>query len=213
MKTGADRRRRAGSRARGAAGRARPPRDARADERVGVVEPGDARPRSSSSESSAARLEARRRAPPSSRRTRRPCAPSAPRGRSSARAGSSPRARRARSVGLKPTIAAAGGGDPDRAARVGAERRVGEPGRERGRRAAARAAGDPARERRVRDRPVVRVHGRDPVRELVQVRLADVRVAGGLEPRHGLGGLARARGRRRRSSRTSWSARPCRTGP
>ena len=78
---------------------------------------------------------------------RRPSAPSARRGRGSARAGSSRRAGRARSVGLKPTIAAARGRDPDRPAGVRAERCVGEPGGERGRRPAARPAGDPARAR------------------------------------------------------------------
>ena len=49
--------------------------------------------------------------------------------------------------------------------------------------AAARAAGEPAGRARVRHRPVVRVLRRDPVGELVQVRLADVHVAGLLEQR------------------------------
>ena len=52
---------------------------------------------------------------------------------------------------------AARGRDADRAAGVGPERRVGEPERERRRRAAARPAGGPAGRRRVRHRPVVEV--------------------------------------------------------
>ena len=105
---------------------------------------------------------------------------------------------------------AAGRRDPDRAARVGAERGVGEAGGERGRRASARPAGHPAGKRRVRHGSVVGVRRGDPVRELVQVRLSDVRVAGGLEPAHRLGRLRRARARRRRSSRTWSSTPPCR---
>ena len=56
---------------------------------------------------------------------------------------------------------------------------------------AARAAREPAGRDRVRNGAEVRVLGRDPVGELVQVRLADVRVAGALEPRDGLGGCVR----------------------
>ena len=88
---------------------------------------------------------------------------------------------------LVPDDAAARGGDPDRAGGVRAERRVGEPCRQRRRGASARAAGDAAREARVRDVSEVRVLGGRPVRELVQVRLADVHVARILEPQHGGG--------------------------
>ena len=81
---------------------------------------------------------------------------------------------------------AARGRDPDRAAGVRAERVLGEPRRDRGRRASARPSGHAPRIPRVRHRPEVRVDGRDPVRELVQVRLADVRIARRLESRHRL---------------------------
>src|SRR5207244_9041979 len=51
--------------------------------------------------------------------------------------------------GLEADDPAAGGGNAERAAGVGAKRRVGEARRERGRRAAARAARDPAGRERV----------------------------------------------------------------
>ena len=92
---------------------------------------------------------------------------------------------------LEADDAAACGGDPDRAAGVGAERRVGEPGRERGRRAPARAARDATRGGGVGHGAEVRVLGGRAVGELVQVRLADVRVARLFEQPHG------GRGRRR----------------
>ena len=114
---------------------------------------------------------------------------------------------------LEADDAAAGGGDPDRAARVGAERRLGETGRDRRRRAAARAARGAAGRGRVRDGAVVEVLRGDPVGELVQVRLADVGVAGLLEAGDGDRGLGRARGRRTPPTRTSSGCRPCRTGP
>ena len=85
---------------------------------------------------------------------------------------------------LVPDDAAAGGGDPDRAGGVGAERCVREPGGDRGRRAAARAARDAAGEAWVGHVAEVRVLGGRAVRELVQIRLADVRVAGLLEQPH-----------------------------
>ena len=66
----------------------------------------------------------------------------------------------------------------DRAAGVGSERSVGEARCERRRGAAGRAAGDSAGSEGVRDGAEVCVLRRDPVGELVQVRLADVRVAG-----------------------------------
>jgi len=87
--------------------------------------------------------------------------------------------------------ATAGRGDPDRPAGVGAERRVGQAGRERRGRAAARAAGDPSRRGGVRHRSEVRVLRGRAERELVQVGLADVCVAGRLQPPHRLGRLAR----------------------
>ena len=100
--------------------------------------------------------------------------------------------------------AAVGGGDADRAAGVAPERRVGETGCERGRRAAARAARDASGRDGIRDPAEVRIHRRDSVRELVQVRLADVRVARRLEAayalrrraRHVIGEDRRAVGRR-----------------
>ena len=85
---------------------------------------------------------------------------------------------------LVPDDAAAGCWDPNRAGRVGAECRVGEAGRDGGRRAPARPARDAARETRVRHVAEVRVLGGRPVRELVQVRLADVRVTRVLEQPH-----------------------------
>ena len=81
------------------------------------------------------------------------------------------------------------------------------------RRTPARAAGDPPFAQRVRDGSEVRVLRRDPVGELVQVGLPDVRVAGGLEQADGLGGLRRdVVGEQRRAVRRRQSLR-CRTGP
>ena len=90
-------------------------------------------------------------------------------------------------AGLEADDPAAGGGDPDRAARVGSERCVREPGGECGGRAAAGAAGRPSGRDRVGNRAEVRVLGGDAVGELVQVRLADVHVAGALEAHDRLG--------------------------
>ncbi len=87
---------------------------------------------------------------------------------------------------LEADDAAAGGRDPDRAARVGSEGRVGEPRRERRRRAAAGAARDPVAPERIRDGAEVRVDRRDPVGELVQVGFADVDPARRLGAAHGL---------------------------
>ena len=92
---------------------------------------------------------------------------------------------------LEARDAAAGGRYPDRAARVGAEAELGQPGGQRRGGAAARAARDPSWRERVRDRAEVRVLGGRPVRELVQVGLPHVDVAGGLEPAHGLRRLGR----------------------
>ena len=86
------------------------------------------------------------------------------------------------SVGLKPTTPQQAAGKAHRAGAVGAEREVAEPGRQRGAVPAARAARDPRRVERVHDGAEVRVVRRDPVGELVQVRLAHDRVAGLLEP-------------------------------
>ena len=77
--------------------------------------------------------------------------------------------------------------DADRAARVRAERGVGEAGRERRAATRARPARRTARRERIGHVAEVRVPARDAVGELVQVRLAHVRVAGRLEPGHGLG--------------------------
>ena len=92
---------------------------------------------------------------------------------------------------LETDRAATRGRDPDRSAGVRAERRVREARRERRRRAAARAAGYTAGRERVRNRPVVRVLRGRSVRELVQVRLADVGVACAFRSTHGLGRLRR----------------------
>ena len=90
---------------------------------------------------------------------------------------------------LEPDDAAVRGRDPDRAAGIRAERGIRESRRERRGGAAARAAGNASLANRIRNPAVVRVHGCDPVRELVKVRLADVDVARGLEQAHGLGRL------------------------
>ena len=69
---------------------------------------------------------------------------------------------------------------------VGAERDVAQACGDGGCRAAARAAWVAASVERVLDVPEVLVLGRDPVRELVQVRLAEDGIAGALEARHGI---------------------------
>ncbi len=92
-------------------------------------------------------------------------------------------------LGLKPTIPQQAAGIRMEPPESEPERRVGEACRQRGRRASARPAGHPAGIRGVRHGSVVGVHRGDPVRELVQVRLSDVRVAGGFEPAHRLGRL------------------------
>ena len=92
---------------------------------------------------------------------------------------------------LEADDAAARRRDPDRAARVGADCGVGKTRGERSRRAAARTACDPSRSDRIRDRPEVRVLRGDPVRELVQVRLADVHVPGRFQAADRLRGLGR----------------------
>ena len=91
---------------------------------------------------------------------------------------------------LEADDAAERGGDPDRAARCRVPSAASA-------RPAASAAAEPPLEppairpgaTRVRHPAEVRVHRRDAVRELVQVRLADVRVAGRLEPADGFGRL------------------------
>ena len=85
---------------------------------------------------------------------------------------------------LEADDAAARSRDPDRATGIRSERRVGETRSEGGRRAAARAARDAAGCGGIRHRAEVRVLRRDSVGELVQVGLADVGVAGGLEPQN-----------------------------
>ena len=90
---------------------------------------------------------------------------------------------------LEADDAAPGGRDPDRAARVGAESELDVAGGDRRRRAAARAAGEATRARRVRHCRRSAGSRRDPVRELVQVRLARDGVAGRLQPQDRLGAL------------------------
>ena len=109
--------------------------------------------------------------------------------------------------------AAAGGGDPDRAGRVGAERRVGEPGRERRRRAAARPTRDPAGKARDWGR---RRSAGSPTSCRRRTRAgSSCRRSRSRRPRAAAPPprSARARGRRRRPSRRSSRARRCRTGP
>ena len=108
---------------------------------------------------------------------------------------------------------AAGGGDPDRAAGVRSERELGGAEGEGGGVPAARAARDAPGRARVGDDAEVRVLGGRPVRELVQVRLPDVAVAGRLERERPPRRSSRARARRRAASRTSSRARRCRRGP
>ena len=88
-------------------------------------------------------------------------------------------------VGLKPTIPQHAAGRRIDPALSVPSADLAEPGRERG---AVPPLEPPGirRVERVHDRAEVRVVGRDPVGELVQVRLADDPVAGLLEPRHAL---------------------------
>ena len=81
--------------------------------------------------------------------------------------------------------------DPDRPRRVAAESELDVARRDRRRRAAARPTRQAAGSDRVRNRAVVRVLGRDPVGELVEVRLPGDGVPVCPEPLHGL----RAQGR------------------
>src|SRR5262245_47232807 len=74
---------------------------------------------------------------------------------------------------LQPGDAAERSGNPDRPAGVRADGAEADPGRERDRRAAARAAADPRAVPRIARRPVVGVHVRDAVRELVEVGLPE----------------------------------------
>jgi hypothetical protein len=78
---------------------------------------------------------------------------------------------------LEADDAAASRGDADGTGRVGAEGRVAEPHRERDGRTATRSTRVAVRGERVADIPKVLVLGGDPVRELVQIGLADDRVA------------------------------------
>ena len=182
--------RRAGGRRRGGGEQRGRLLDPGADERVGVLRPGDRRPRppratrACAARSPGASASHHRRAL-LDRPRHRPGVVEARREREAALERDEPVGR------LEADDAAARGRDPDRAAGVRAERGVGEPGGERGGRAAARPAGDAPGRERVRHVPVVRVLRGRPVGELVQVRLADVRVAGRLEPPHRLGGLRR----------------------
>ena len=119
------------------------------------------------------------------------------RGRSSARAGSSRRAGRARSVGLKPTT-------PQQAAGIRIEPPESVPSAASASPAASAAAEPPLEPPATRPGArgfgtvaEVRVLRRDAVGELVQVRLADDRVAGRLEPPH----------RRAPSRAGTWSAK------
>ena len=104
---------------------------------------------------------------------------------------------------LEPDGLAGGGGKPDRAAGVGAERELAEAGRQRGGRAARRASGRPARVRRVAAGAVPLARAEDAPGELGQVRLADEhrarrRAGAGRRPRSAPGRAPR-RVRSRRS--------------
>ena len=128
-----------GKRAAASSSRARTSGSARLEPRDADAKLGELRLRSAANPGTSASIIATQRP--------RRRAPSARRGRSSARAGRRRRRARARSVGLKPTIPQQAAGIRIEPAGVGAERRVGEPGRERRRRAAARAARRAARAR------------------------------------------------------------------
>ena len=86
--------------------------------------------------------------------------------------GKTPSAGTSPHVGLKPTTPQHAAGSRIEPALSVPSADLAEPGGERGAVAAARAARDPARVERVDDRAEMRVVGRDPVGELVQVRLA-----------------------------------------
>src|SRR5204862_983875 len=143
--------------------------DARAHERVGVLEPGDAdlelleraeRDRTESRHEGAHQLEAAGDA-----RRERADVVVAGREREAALRRHEVERR------LEPGDAAPGRRNADRAARIAAERELDLPGGDRGRRAAARPAGEASRRARVRHRAEVWVLRADPVGELVQVRL------------------------------------------
>ena len=110
---------------------------------------------------------------------------------------------------LEAEQAAAAGGDADRAAAVGAERAADQAGGDRGRRAAARAARRAVEVPRVAGRAERRRLGERRDLELGDVGLADDHRAGGAQPPHDLGVLARGlaervgavRGRSRRRRR------------
>ena len=162
---------------------------ARVDQRIGEVQPGDA------DHHLLQRIERRRREAVcershhlgalADRARHRPGMVEARREREAALERDEPVAR------LEAGHAAARRWNTDRAARVASERRVGEPGRQRRRRAAARAARHPPGRRGVGRGPVVGVDRGDAVRELVQVRLSDIRVTGRLEAAYALGGPRR----------------------
>src|SRR5690348_11256252 len=90
---------------------------------------------------------------------------------------------------LEADDAAPGGRDADGPARIGAERELDVAGGDGRGGAAARSAREPARVPRVRNRAEMRVLRRDPVRELVQVRLACDGISRLLEPGDGHGAL------------------------
>ena len=97
---------------------------------------------------------------------------------------------------------AAGCGDPNRATGIRTERRLGKPGCEGRRGPAARAARYSSPRDRIRNGSEVRILRRDSVRELVQIRLADVHVTARLESAHRLRRAARdVVGEHRRSVR------------
>jgi hypothetical protein len=92
---------------------------------------------------------------------------------------------------LEADDAAAGGRNPDGTRGVRPERRIGEAGRERRGGAAARPAGIAVGRERIPDIPEMLVLRGDAVGELVQVRLADDRIACSLEASDRRGGPVR----------------------
>ena len=142
---------------------------------------------------------AARRAPTRGARRRRPSAPSARRCRATGTSGKMPSSGSRPQRGFSPTVPQAADGQPDRAAGVGADPEVDEPGGERGGVAGRGAARRPARVERVVHRPVPRVRAEHAPRELGQVRLADDDRTG---VEHALDDASRgASGRGRRRSR------------
>ena len=115
--------------------------------------------------------------------------------------------------GFRPTVPQAADGQPDRAARVGADPEVDEPRRERGGVAGRRAARRLARVERVVDGPVPRVGAEHAPRELGQVGLADDDRARRRAPAARRSRGRRGRGRRRSASRRSCGCPRCRSGP